>query len=151
VVDGVFVSYLGSWSPAVGAALFWLTAELSLQVAVNASLSMRSPTLLLNVSTPRVYDSHWTQAQTTATVKDLQLYAPHRLLAEALAGGWSGEAVAASLSACLSKSSGCSVLPRFQSLTLLVLTLSDNRTFSFVGLFVRVRQTGDEEHAARPT
>ena len=150
-VDAVFVSYLGSWSPAVGSALLWLTAELSLRVVFDAALlsaaapssaaaPLLSPRLQLNVSAPLVIDSHWAAKQTTATVRDVLLFEPRGLLAAALAAGWDAAASGPLLTACLQPSSECGITPRFHSLTLQVLTLQDNRTFSFVGLFVRVSQ-----------
>ena len=136
-VDRVYISYLGTWNPQAGVALIWITANVSFLINEGEGLHVVTDSVLINVTTPRRFDSHWALSQTTATAKNMQLYSASRLLKTAVHAGHLLLDQSAKL--CISKGSGCAVEPQFHSLTLRVLTVDANKTFSFVGFFIRVR------------
>ena len=136
-VDRVYMSYLGTWSPQAGAALMWISADVTFRISRGDGVSLTTNVASINATTPRRFDSHWALSQTTATAKSLQLYSPIRLLNVAVNANLSLDS---SVQLCLSERRRCVVEPQFHTLTLHVLTVDFNKTFSFVGFFIRVRR-----------
>lgn len=136
-IKQVSFSYLSSWNATFGKAMVWIASNVSF-VITHASNTTFIPFstvgVMLNTSTPRIYNSHWELPQTTAVVKTLQLRSHRNLLDNAMTM-WR-HSMYMEVVVCISSPS-CHVQLFFHTTTLHVVNLIQDMRFSFVGLYVQ--------------